>query len=71
MKRILPLLMCLACAAALSSCGNKGPLVMPQKPVDVPVTPAPADAAPESPAPAASPADATQQIPPADGGTYG
>jgi hypothetical protein len=44
---------------------------MPQKPVDVPVTPAPADAAPESPAPAASPADATQQMPPADGGTSG
>lgn len=42
MKRILPFLMCLACAAVLSACGNKGPLVMPQKPVDVPATPAPA-----------------------------
>ena len=65
------ILSALAVVLVLAACGNKGPLVMPQKPVDVPVTPAPADAAPESPAPAASPADATQQTPPADGGTSG
>lgn len=62
MKRILPFLMCVACAAVLSACGNKGPLVMPQKPVDVPATPASAQ-----PAPATQPADAAPQTPPAKG----
>jgi uncharacterized membrane protein YbaN (DUF454 family)/predicted small lipoprotein YifL len=40
MKRI-PIPLAAACAAVLSACGNKGPLVLPQKPVDVPATPAP------------------------------
>ena len=62
MKRILPFLMCVACAAVLSACGNKGPLVMPQKPVDVPATPAPAQ--PDATTP---PADAAPQTPPAKG----
>ncbi|KAF1697167.1 LPS translocon maturation chaperone LptM [Pseudoxanthomonas koreensis] len=57
------------CAAAviallLAACGNKGPLVMPQKPVPVEQesTAPPADA---TPTPAADPADATA-TPPAD-----
>ena len=63
MKRILPFLMCLACAAVLSACGNKGPLVMPQKPVDVPATPAPAQQGATTP-----PAEAAPPTPPAKGG---
>ena len=67
MKRILPFLMCLACAAVLSACGNKGPLVMPQKPVDVPATPATAQ--PDATTP---PAEAAPQTPPAKGdGSHG
>ena len=49
-------------AATLAACGNKGPLVMPQKPVDVPATPAPAQ--PDATTP---PADAAPQTPPAKG----
>jgi predicted small lipoprotein YifL len=46
---------------ALSGCGNKGPLVLPDKPVDAAV---PA----ETPAPEAAPAtDATAPAPPASG----
>ncbi|WP_045738847.1 lipoprotein [Xanthomonas sp. MUS 060] len=47
---------------ALAGCGNKGPLVMPQKPVPVEVTPA---AAPEATPPAS--ADPAAPSTPADG----
>jgi predicted small lipoprotein YifL len=47
---------------ALSGCGNKGPLVLPDKPADIAV---PAEApAPEAPVPAP---DATLPAPPASG----
>ncbi|WP_254460362.1 LPS translocon maturation chaperone LptM [Xanthomonas sacchari] len=53
---------------ALAGCGNKGPLVMPQKPVPVEATPAPApDATPPAttdPAGQAQPVDG--QRPPAN-----
>ena len=56
MKTILLLLAASACALALSACGNKGPLVMPQKsvPVEAPSAPPPVDAQ-DMPAPADQP----------------
>ena len=56
---------CLAVAVLLSACGNKGPLVMPQKPVPVQQ---PVPALPPAPA---DPADAPLPAPPADDGTDG
>ncbi|KAF1688472.1 LPS translocon maturation chaperone LptM [Pseudoxanthomonas taiwanensis] len=53
----------------LAACGNKGPLVMPQKPVPVEQTlPAPEEPAGEAPPPAGAPedrADEPAQAPPA------
>ncbi len=52
-----------ACLIALAACGNKGPLVLPQKPqpvvTDLPVLPAsgqPAETPPADPVPPAEPA---------------
>ena len=56
-------------ALGLAGCGNKGPLVMPQKPVPVEQTlPAPEEPAGEAPPPAGAPkdrADEPAQAPPA------
>lgn len=61
--------LCGAALLALSGCGNKGPLVMPQKPVPVEAAPAAApDATPPAttdPAGQAQPVDGQQQ--PTDG----
>lgn len=51
-----------AALLALSGCGNKGPLVMPQKPVPVETAPAPA---PEATPPATT--DPAGQAQPVDG----
>ncbi|MBO9718259.1 MAG: lipoprotein [Pseudoxanthomonas sp.] len=51
-----PLIAATAIALLLAACGNKGPLVMPQKPVPVEEP---------APAPAAQPADTTSPPPPA------
>lgn len=43
------------CGLALSACGNKGPLVLPDKPADgAPVEGTPAEGTPAQPAPAAA-----------------
>ncbi|HVI58603.1 MAG TPA: lipoprotein [Luteimonas sp.] len=62
-------LLALAAALALSACGNKGPLVLPEKPADE----APAgETAPATPAADTVPADITppaaDTTPPADDG---
>ncbi|UWX03930.1 lipoprotein [Pseudoxanthomonas sp. NC8] len=62
-----PLIAATAIALLLAACGNKGPLVMPQKPVPV-EEPAPTDT-PVEPAPATAPAT-VEPAPPADG-THG
>ncbi|QIK81030.1 lipoprotein [Lysobacter sp. HDW10] len=73
MKYTLPLI--LATALCLSACGNKGPLVMPQKPVPVetstaaPAVPAmPPEATPTEPAetPADTSTPATESTPTPD-----
>ncbi|GEM_PF-939444 len=54
-SRLKTLLLALALPLALAACGNKGPLVLP----DRPAADAPAEAMPEpAPAPAEAPADA-------------
>ncbi|KAF1700089.1 LPS translocon maturation chaperone LptM [Pseudoxanthomonas suwonensis] len=61
-------LLLLAGLPLLASCGNKGPLVMPQKPVPVesglPTPPATAPVEPDEPAPAAVPATPAEPLPP-------
>ena len=57
----------------LAACGNKGPLVMPQKPVPVQAQPVPQPDSGQTPAPTQDPAEATQPTdgtppPPTDGG---
>jgi predicted small lipoprotein YifL len=63
-------LLLLAAAVALSACGNKGPLVLPDKPAETP-TPsteaAPIDTSPADTAPTSETAPAT--VPEEDGGT--
>ena len=58
-----------ACLIALAACGNKGPLVLPQKPqpvvTDLPVLPAtePAETVPADPVPPAEPKEAGDGTP--------
>jgi len=56
----------------LAACGNKGPLVMPQKPVPVEAQPVPQPPSGQTPPPTQTPTDATQPVdgtkPAADGG---
>ena len=66
MKRILPFLMCMACAAVLSGCGNKGPLVLPARP---PVLEQPAPMPAEPVEPAAADTEAVDSGAAADGVT--
>ena len=62
------MLSALAVALLLAACGNKGPLVMPQKPVPVEQeTPAPVpDEAPPAAAPASGPASGPPAAEPVD-----
>lgn len=46
----------------LAACGNKGPLVMPQKPVPVEAQPVPQPPSGETPPPTQTPTEATQPI---------
>lgn len=46
----------------LAACGNKGPLVMPQKPVPVEAQPVPQPPSGETPPPTQTPEQATQPI---------
>lgn len=57
MKNFVRLALISAVAAAAAGCGNKGPLVLPEKPAPVETAPAaPAEPVPSEPTP---PADAT------------
>ncbi len=56
----LPLVLVTACL--LTACGNKGPLVLPQKPVPVETTPA---AQPATPAPSTEASQSQPATPPA------
>ncbi|MCC7249072.1 MAG: lipoprotein [Lysobacter sp.] len=55
--RLNTLLLALALPFALAACGNKGPLVMPDRPTAGAPTEVPAEATP-APAPAETPAEA-------------
>lgn len=46
----------------LAACGNKGPLVMPQKPVPVEAQPVPQPPSGETPPPTQTPTDAAQPV---------
>ncbi|MDG2526019.1 lipoprotein [Stenotrophomonas sp. HITSZ_GD] len=46
----------------LAACGNKGPLVMPQKPVPVQAQPVPQPPSGETPPPTQTPTEAAQPI---------
>ncbi|HVJ39581.1 MAG TPA: lipoprotein [Stenotrophomonas sp.] len=46
----------------LAACGNKGPLVMPQKPVPVEAQPVPQPPSGQTPPPTQTPTDAAQPI---------
>jgi predicted small lipoprotein YifL len=53
-RRPAYVLAAIALCLALSACGNKGPLVLPDKPADgMPAESTPADGTPAQPAPAA------------------
>lgn len=60
-------LLLLAALPLLAACGNKGPLVMPQKPVpveqDLPAPPATAPVQPAEPMPAAVPVNPAEPEP--------
>ena len=66
-RKHLPLL--ILAAFALAACGNKGPLVLPQKPVPevVPATPAGSVPVQEPVAPGTPPVPVPDQPPAADG----
>jgi len=71
--RTLRIALAAAALLALSACGNKGPLVMPQKPVPVQAQPVPQPGSGQTPAPTQTPAEAAQPTdgtrpPPTDGG---
>ncbi|HYG07845.1 MAG TPA: lipoprotein [Stenotrophomonas sp.] len=46
----------------LAACGNKGPLVMPQKPVPVEAQPVPQPPSEQTPPPTQTPTEATQPV---------